>query len=103
MIIEKAINCSDLDVYILLLDMSKAFDTVNRRILLQDLKSTLDPDEVHLLSILTNRPNISIFLDGEAGEGFDTNVGICQGDCLSAVLFIYGTTFHMHYAANRRT
>ena len=69
--------------------MSKAFDTVNRRILLEDLQNTLAPDEIHLLAILTNRPNISIFLDGEAGEGFNTNVGICQGDCLSAVLFIY--------------
>ena len=49
LIIEKAINSSDLDIYILLLDMSKAFDTVNRKILLSDLASTLNPDEVHLL------------------------------------------------------
>ena len=89
MIIDKALTSQDLDIYILLLDMSKAFDTVNRRILLEDLQNTLAPDEIHLLAILTNRPNISIFLDGEAGEGFNTNVGICQGDCLSAVLFIY--------------
>ena len=89
LLIEKAIISSDLDIYILLLDMSKAFDTVNRKILLSDLATTLNPDEVHLLGVLTNRPLISIFLDGEIGEGFNSYVGICQGDCLSAVLFIF--------------
>ena len=71
LLIEKAIISSDLDIYILLLDMSKAFDTVNRKILMSDLAATLNPDEVHLLGILTNRPLISIFLDGELGEGFN--------------------------------
>ena len=69
--------------------MSKAFDTVNRKILLSDLATTPNPDEVHLLGVLTNRPLISIFLDGELGEGFDSYVGIFQSDCLSAVLFIF--------------
>ena len=49
----------------------------------------LQPDELHLLSILTNRPLITVSLDGEKGEGFSTYVGICQGDCLSAVLLIF--------------
>ena len=89
LLIEKAIISSDYNVYILLLDMSKAFDTVNRKVLLTELQTVLDPDEIHLLSVLTNRPLISIFLDGEQGNGFHTLVGICQGDCLSAVLFIY--------------
>ena len=88
-LIEKAIISTDYDLHILLLDMSKAFDTVNRKTLLTDLQSTLDPDELHLLAVLTNRPLISIFLDGEQGDGFHTYVGICQGDCLSAVLFIF--------------
>ena len=41
------------------------------------------------MGVLTNRPLISIYLDGEEGEGFHSLVGICQGDCLSAVLFIF--------------
>ena len=56
MIIDKALTSQDLDIYILLLDMSKAFDTVNRRILLEDLQNTLAPDKIHLLAILTNLP-----------------------------------------------
>ncbi|MCP3931782.1 MAG: hypothetical protein GY705_22125, partial [Bacteroidetes bacterium] len=89
LLIEKAITTTDYDLYILLLDMSRAFDTVNRKLLLQDLSTVLQPDEIHLLSILTNRPLITVTLDGEQGEGFHSYVGICQGDCLSAVLFIF--------------
>ena len=88
-LIDKAITSTDYDLYILLLDVSKAFDTVNRETLLEQLSKVLQPDELHLLSILTNRPLITVTLDGEQGEGFHTFVGICQGDCLSAVLFIF--------------
>ena len=85
-LIEKAITSTDYNLYILLLDMSKAFDTVNRKLLLQELQKVLQPDEIHLISILTNRPNLAVTIDGEKGESFETYVGICQGDCLSAVL-----------------
>ena len=68
--------------------MSKAFETVNRKTLMLDLQKTLEKDELHLLSILTNRPLLQVTLDGDTGGEFPTYVGICQGDCLSAVLFI---------------
>ena len=89
LLIDKAITSNDYNIFILLLDMSKAFDTVNRKTLLQELEKTLNKDEIHLLSILTNRPLLSIQLEEETGDGFHTYVGICQGDCLSAVLFIF--------------
>ena len=60
LLIDKAITSNDYDVFILLLDMSKAFDTVNRKVLLQELNKVLQPDELHLLSILTNSDNIKI-------------------------------------------
>ena len=68
--------------------MSKAFDTVNRELLLTDLEEILTPDELHLLSMITNRPEIQIKLEDQLGETFETYQGIMQGDCLSAVLFI---------------
>ena len=68
--------------------MSKAFDTVNRQTLLTDLEEILSPDELHLLSMITNRPEIKIKLEDQLGESFTTYQGIMQGDCLSAVLFI---------------
>ena len=88
-LIDKALTSTDYDLYILLLDMSKAFDTVNRKQLMSDLQKILEPDELHLLSILTNRPHLSVTVDGDSGDFFPTYVGICQGDCLSAVLFIF--------------
>ena len=86
---EKAITSDDYKLYILLLDMSKAFDTVKRDTLLKKLENILNQDELHLLSILTNRPTIKVKVNKEYGETFQTNLGIMQGDCLSAVLFIY--------------
>ncbi len=69
--------------------MSKAFDTVRRDTLFERLEKILQPDELHLLSILTNRPTIRIRRNEEFGETFKTYHGIIQEDCLSAVLFIF--------------
>ena len=33
-------------------DMSKAFDTINKNTLIEELKQVLDEDEIHLLKIL---------------------------------------------------
>ena len=68
--------------------MSKAYDTVNRKTLLEELQEILDGDEMHLISILTNRPRIQVKIGNNTGAIFDTLVGIMQGNVLSAVLFI---------------
>lgn len=87
---EKAITSQNYEIYILLLDMSKAFDTVNRKILFEKLETVLDPDELHLLDILINDVKIRVRVqDKFSSEDITTNTGIVQGDCLSAVLFIY--------------
>ena len=69
--------------------MSKAFDTVNRELLFQNLENILQEDELHILSKITNNPEIKIKLENKIGKKFTTYHGIMQGDCLSAVLFIY--------------
>ena len=86
---EKAISSSDYKIYILLLDMSKAFDTVNRNQLFETLDEILLPDEIHLLHILTNDVKLKVTVGADYGPGFKTSVGIMQGNCLSAVLFIF--------------
>ena len=86
---EKAISTSNYEIYILMLDMSKAFDTVNRNKLMSDLQQVLNPDELHLLSILIYDVNLKVKIGTNFGEVINTEVGIAQGDCLSAVLFIY--------------
>ncbi len=86
---EKAITSSNYHIYLLLLDMSKAFDNVNRKLLLQDLQQVIDRDELHLLQILITDVTLRIKIGKELGPEFTTKKGIAQGDCLSAVLFIY--------------
>ena len=86
---EKAMTTPECTVQLLLLDMSKAFDTVDREKLFEHLESILDPGELYYLSILTNEPQIKIKLEGQISEPFTTTQGIMQGDCLSEVLFIF--------------
>ena len=89
MIAEKAIISSNSKIYLLLLDMSKAFDTVNRKILFDHFEETLAPDELYIMSRLTKCPEIQVKVCQEYRNRFKSTVGIMQGDCLSAVLFIY--------------
>ncbi len=87
---EKAIASSDYTVYLLLLDMSKAFDTVRRDTLIERLEKILQSDELHLLSILTT---IKIRINVEFGAIFETYLGIMQGDCLSVFIFYLAERF----------
>ena len=88
-LLEKAISSSDYQIYLLLLDMSKAFDTVNRNLLLKDLSEVLEADELHLMSILIEDVTIQVKVGKELGEEFITEEGVCQGDVLSAIFFIF--------------
>ncbi len=83
------ILAKDYHIHLLLLDMSQAFDTVNRKILFQHLEEMLNEDEMHIIGKLTNKPKITVKVGSHQGESFVTNTGMIQGDCLSAVLFIF--------------
>ena len=86
---EKAITSSTYTIYLLILDMSKAFDTVCRSKLLTDLQEILEPDELHMMAVLISDVVLTVKVGKELGEQIKTEVGIAQGDCLSAVLFIF--------------
>ena len=84
---EKAVTSVDYETTILLLDMSKAFDTVQRDSLLQQLKSILDDDEIHIIKILLIEVRLVVRTGKYRGEEINTNIGVPQGDCLSPILF----------------
>ena len=89
---ERAITSSTCDIFfegLLLLDTSKAFDTVCRNKLLTDLQEVLEPDEMHMMAVLIGGVVLTVKVGKELGEQFKTEVGIAQGDCLSSVLFIF--------------
>ena len=88
---EKAITSSTYNIYLLLLDMTKAFDTVCRSKLLTDLQEVLEPDEMHMMAggLLISDAVPTVKVGKELGEQMKTVVGIAKCDCLSAVLFIF--------------
>ena len=86
---EKAITSSNYEIHILMLDMSKAFDTVKRATLIKDLKEILDDDEIHMMYILLKDVEYQVRCGNSLGNTIKTNIGTPQGDCLSAVLFTF--------------
>ena len=56
------------------MDMSKAFDTVDRKTLLEDLKRIVNPDELHTIKILLDEGKLAVRVGKTTGELFQTNV-----------------------------
>ena len=85
---EKAITSEDYNITLLLLDMSKAFDTVRRRVLFDVMEEILDHDELHIIKILVEDVSLRVRINNNIGQPIHTNIGVPQGDCLSPILFI---------------
>ena len=85
---EKAVTSIGYNINLLMLDMSKAFDTIHRGTLINDLKHIIEEDELHLVSLLLEDVNYSVNLEGTIGNPFNTNIGSPQGDSASALFFI---------------
>ena len=85
---EKAITSENYEINLLMLDMSKAFDTIQRGTLFEDLKEILEPDELYLIHLLLNDVEIVVKLENQIGELFKSLIGSPQGDAASALFFI---------------
>ena len=88
MIIERIMASRSEKIHLLLLDMSKAFDTINRKTLITELQKVLNKDEIHLFSKLL-QVRLAVKCGNEIGEFFDTDTGGPQGDCSSAKNFTF--------------
>ena len=84
---EKSITTTNFSTHILMMDMSRAFDTINRGRVIEDLRTILTPSELHIIKLLIENVRLIVDVSGHRGEAFTTNVGTPQGDCLSPVLF----------------
>ena len=54
LIIERTITSKNESVYLIMHDMSKAFDSINRATLIKDLEKILQKDELHLINTMLN-------------------------------------------------
>jgi hypothetical protein len=75
------------EIFILGAEMSRAFDTLDRQRILDELKSIIDKDSLRMVHILFERTALQAKIGTELSAPFDTNIGAPQGDCLSPVLF----------------
>ena len=85
---ETAMSSKDNPIFILMLDMSKAFDTVNREILLRELSKVIEPDELHMISLML-KTELQVRCGSSFSDTIKTNTGVPQGDGLSANEFTF--------------
>ena len=85
---EKAVTSSNYEINLLMLDMSKAFDTIQRGVLFDDLKEILENDELHLVHLLLDNVQIAVKLENKIGDQFESKIGSPQGDAASALFFV---------------
>ena len=83
LVIERTISAKNETVHLLMLDMSKAFDSVNRAMLIEDLKGTIAEDEIHLIKVLLG-VKIAVKCGHHKSDFFETDDGAPKGDCASA-------------------
>ena len=88
LIIERTISSMDETVSLLLFNMSKAFDSIQRNTLIEDLKNVLNQDELHLIQILLD-VKIAAKCSNCKSRFFSTDIGALQGDCASASEFTF--------------
>ena len=87
-VIERTISAKNETVYLILLDMSKAFDSINRKVLIDDLRPIINHDELHIIKLLLN-VKLAVKCGNETSDFFDTDTGTPQGNCGSATEFTF--------------
>ena len=87
-LVEKTITSANYPIHLLMFDMSKTFDTVNRSTLMQEVTKVLDHDELQIINGLT-KTQLKIRCGNEKSDAFETYTGVPQGDCVSANLFTF--------------
>ena len=79
--------------YLIMHDMSKAFDSINRATLIKDLEKILQKDELHLINTMLN-------VELHHSNYFKTDTGAPQGDCASANIFTFYLAKSLHNMKN---
>ena len=81
------ITSSNYTVMLLMMDMCKAFDFIYRAFILEDLRSILLPEELHMIKLMIDDVKLAVKIGNEMGHPFNTNIGTPQGDCIHSILF----------------
>lgn len=74
--------------FIMGIDMSKAFDCINRKKLLEVLKPLINTSDYGILKYLLSDTSLQTRVAQQLGDNFYTTIGTPQADSLSPMLFI---------------
>ena len=86
--IAKALTYRDEEYYILGIDLSQAFDILDRPLLINVLEKILNNDEIMMIRKLLTNTCLKVRWNGKSTQTpFETNIGIPQEDGLSPILF----------------
>jgi len=77
------------EAHVLGIDLSKAFDCINRTKLLEAITPLISNSDLRILTYLMSHTSLQARIQGHLGEKFDTTIGTPQGDALSPLLFIF--------------
>ena len=93
-------KCQD-EFHVMGIDLSKAFDCINRDKLLQLLKTLVPDSDYRILQYLLSHTFLATRIQGQYGKKFQTTIGTPQGDALSPILFtIYLESALRHHMSN---
>ena len=77
----------DITIYVTGIDMSSAFDTINRNKLMEIAERILDEDSQRMLRVLLSETTIEVKIKGAETSPFTSNIGSPQGDSYSGPQF----------------
>ena len=78
MIIKRTITARNESAHLIMLGMSKVFDSINRNQLIEDLRNTIETNELHIISTLLN-VSLSVRCENTLSEVLKTDTGAPQG------------------------
>jgi sorting nexin-29 len=86
------------DLYLLFVDFKQAFDSVNRKKLIEVMNKMGIPHKIiRMVEMTMNHTKAKAKIRNKLSETFEFSAGVKQGDGLSAVLFILA----LHHAVNK--
>ena len=78
----------DVDIHMLFIDFKQAFDSINKKALLESLSRLGVPDKlINLIKATITNIKGRAMIQGTYSEEFEIQKGVKQGDSLSATLF----------------